>query len=147
MKLSNKTLEFKTKSIFEFIDISEDIKKFAKESGIKNGLVNIFLLHTSAALIVNENEPLLLNDFKKSLERAASQKEDYSHDNMSIRTVNVCNDECINGHSHCKAMYLLANTCVNIINGEAQLGQWQSVMVVELDRPRPRKVQMQIIGE
>jgi len=67
MKTLNKTLEFKTKGLFDFIDITNQIKDFVKESKIKDGFINIQILHTSAALIVNENEPLLLEDFKKTL--------------------------------------------------------------------------------
>jgi secondary thiamine-phosphate synthase enzyme len=147
MKILNKEIEFKTKEIFEFIDITDEIEKFAKESGIKNGIINVFIMHTSAALIANENEPLLIEDFKKSLEKTASKNENYKHDNMEIRTVNVCKDECINGHSHCKAIYLLANVVLNLIEDKLQLGQWQRIMAVELDRPRQRKIQIQIIGE
>lgn len=147
MKILNREIEFKTKEIFEFIDINSRINSFVNESGVKNGFVNIFIMHTSAALIANENEPLLINDFKKSLEKTAPQNADYSHDNMQIRTVNVCKDECINGHSHCKAIRLLPNVVLNIIDGKLQIGQWQSIMLVELDRPRNRKIQMQIMGE
>lgn len=62
------------------------------------------------------------------------------------RTVNVCPKECINGHAHCKAIHLLVNIALNLVNGEMQLGQWQRVFLVELDRTRERKVQIQILG-
>lgn len=146
MKIENKTIDFKTKETLDFIDITEFIKKFIKESKIKDGLVNVQILHTSAALIVNENEPLLIEDFKKNIEKTAVRSENYKHDNLSKRTVNLCDNECINGHSHCKAIHLLVNATLNIISGELQLGQWQRVFLVELDRPKNRKIQMQIIG-
>ena len=146
MKVVNKTIEFQTKWLFDFIDITNQIKDFIKESQFKNGLVNVQILHTSAALIVNENEPLLIEDFKKNLEMAASQNQKYQHDDLSKRTVNVCSEECINGHSHCKAIYLLVNATLNLFDGELQLGQWQRVLVVELDQSRKRKVQIQILG-
>jgi len=147
MKILNKTIEFQTKEIFDFIDITDKIQGFFEESQVKNGLVNIQILHTSAGLIVNENEPLLIEDFKKNLERTAPQDLGYKHDNMEERTVNVCQDECINGHSHCKAIHLPANAVLNLIEGKLQLGVWQRVFLVELDRSRNRKVQIQIIGE
>lgn len=146
MRVSNKIIEFQTKNLFDFIDITEQVKDFIKESQIKDGLVNIQILHTSAALIVNENEPLLIEDFKKNLERTAPQTLKYKHDNLKKRTVNLCPEECINGHSHSKAIHLLVSATLNLIDRELQLGQWQRVLMVELDKPRKRKVQIQILG-
>jgi thiamine phosphate synthase YjbQ (UPF0047 family) len=54
MKSANKILEYQTKGEFDFIDITEEVKNFVKESEIKNGLVNIQILHTTCALILNE---------------------------------------------------------------------------------------------
>ena len=147
MKTTNKIFQYQTKKLFEFIDITDEINNFVKKSKIKNGLVNIQILHTSAALILNENEPLLIGDIKRNLERIAPQSFTYQHDDFTKRTVNICEDECINGHSHCKAIHLLVNITLNLIDGKLQLGQWQKIMLVELDRSRPRKVQIQIIGE
>ena len=146
MIIKNKTIELKTEQALDFIDVTEKVETFIKESKIKDGIVNIQILHTSAALIVNENEPLLIKDFKKNIENIALTVEDYQHDNFAKRTVNVCQDECMNGHSHCKAIHLLVNVTLNIIDGNLQLGRWQRVFLVELDRPRKRKIQMQIMG-
>ena len=147
MKTTNKIFQYQTKKLFEFIDITDEINNFVKKSKIKNGLVNIQILHTSAALIFNENKPLFIEDIKRNLERIAPQSLTYQHDDFTKRTVNMCEDECINGHSHCKAIHLLVNITLNLIDGKLQLGQWQKIMLVELDRSRPRKVQIQIIGE
>lgn len=147
MKTANKTFEFRTKETLEFIDISDQVEEFVKQSRIKEGLVNIQSLHTSAALAVNENEPLLIGDFKKNLERTAPEDAGYSHDDLTRRTVNVCPDECINGHSHCKAIHLLTSATLNLIGGKLQLGQWQRIFFVELDKARQRKYQIQIIGD
>jgi secondary thiamine-phosphate synthase enzyme len=147
MKIKNKTIAYQTKGEFDFLDITEDVKAFVKESEIKNGLVNIQTLHTTAALILNENEPLLIEDIKRNLENTASKSLHYSHDDFGIRTVNMCSDECANGASHCKAIHLPSNITINLIDGELQFGQWQKILFVELDRPRSRKYQIQIIGE
>lgn len=147
MKIKNKTFEYKTKKEADHIDITEKVEKFVKESKIKDGLVNIQSLHTTMAVIVNENEPLLIKDLEKFLENLSSNKCDYNHDNFEIRTVNMCDDECANGHSHCKAVVLPTSVTMNLIDGKLQLGQWQRIFIRELDRPRPRKVQIQIIGE
>jgi len=146
MKILNKTIEFQTKGLFDFIDITDKIKDFIKKSQIKDGLINIQILNTTVGLIVNENEPLLIEDLKENFEKTAPKSLKYKHDNFDERTVNICSDECTNGHSHCKAVHLLVNAALNLINGELQIGQWQRVMAVELDRSRPRKVQIQILG-
>lgn len=146
MEIFNRLIEIKSKGLFDFEDITDKVKNFVIESKIKNGLINIQILHTSAALIVNENEPLLLEDFKKNLEATASASFKHQHDDLEKRTVNVCDNECINGHSHCKAIHLLVNATLNLIGGNLQLGSWQRILMVELDRPRERKVQVQILG-
>ena len=104
-------------------------------------------MHTTAMLILNENEPLLFEDIKENLQHLAPFKHMYSHDNFNIRTVNMCEDECANGHSHCKAIYLSPNVVLNFINGKLQLGQWQRVLFIELDRPRKRDIQIAVMGE
>jgi secondary thiamine-phosphate synthase enzyme len=146
MEIKNKTIEFQTKETLEFIDLTDKIGEFIKESRLKNGLVNIQILHTSAALIVNENEPLLLEDFKDNLKKTAPKDLVYQHNDLTKRTVNVCPDECINGHSHCQAIHLLVSVTLNLIDGRLQLGQWQRIFLVELDHSRERKVQIQTIG-
>ncbi len=147
MKIQTKTLNYQTKNECDFIDLTEEIKNFVNGSGIKNGLVNIQLLHTSCALILNENEPLLIEDIKDNLEEISPKNKTYKHDDLSIRTVNVCDNECVNGHSHCKVIHLLSNITLNLIDTHLQLGQWQNIMLVELDSSRPRKVQIFVMGE
>ena len=147
MKISHKTLEFQTKEELDFIDLTDEVEKFIIESQVKNGLVNIQTLHTTALLFLNENEPLLLEDFKNHLQNLSPKASNYNHNDFSRRTVNVCEDECKNGHSHCLALHFPSNLTLNIIDGKMQLGQWQRIFLVELDKPRQRKIQIQTIGE
>lgn len=140
-------LEHQTKGEYDLIDITEEVQSFVKESGVKEGLVNVQTFHTTAAVLLNEKEPLLEQDIKRNLDRIAPKDIKYEHDNFEVRTVNMCDDECANGHAHCKALYLPSNITLNLIEGELQLGQWQRLFLLELDRARPRKVQIQIIGE
>ncbi len=146
MNFKSTNISIKTKKLFEIIDITDKVLDFVKESKIKDGLINIQTMHTTAMLILNENEPLLLEDMKKNLENLASRKNNYNHDNFDIRTVNMCENECVNGHSHCKAMYLSPNVVLNLIKGKMQLGQWQRVLYIELDRSKKRDIQVAILG-
>ncbi|MEK7503818.1 MAG: secondary thiamine-phosphate synthase enzyme YjbQ [Patescibacteria group bacterium] len=147
MKISHKTLEFQTKEELDFIDFTDQVEKFVDACQIKNGIVNIQTMHTTALLFLNENEPLLLEDFKKHLARMSPKNAVYNHNDFTRRTVNMCEDECENGHSHCNALHLPSNLVLNVIDGKMQLGQWQRIFLTELDRSRLRRVQIQIMGE
>lgn len=146
MKALTKTIEIQTKEELDFIDITERIKNFIQEGEIENGIVGVQSFHTTAAIVVNENEPLLMEDFKNHLGQVAPKDKNYRHNDFSIRTVNMCPDECANGHAHCRALYLPTSVALNLAKGKLQLGQWQRIFLVELDRARKRKVQIQILG-
>jgi len=147
MKLQSKTLKFQTKGEFDFIDFTSEVEDFIRETGMQNGLVNIQTLHTTCPIFLNENEPLLLEDFKNHLRRLSPKDLDYNHNDFTRRTINMCDNECKNGHSHCLALNLPVNLTLNLIGGQIQLGKWQRIFLVELDHARPREVQIQILGE
>ena len=131
----------------EFIDITRQVRELVRESSIRNGIVIVFSGHTTAAIKINENEPLLLQDMENFLERIAARNGQYLHNDFTIRTVNMNEDECPNGHAHCQHLLMSTSESIPVIDGELQLGQWQSVFCVELDRPRPREVIVQVLGE
>ena len=109
MKNANTTISLQSKGEFDIVDITDKVKEFVENSQIQNGLVNIQTLHTTAAVFVNEKEPLLIEDFKRHLENLSPRTLNYKHDNFSERTENICDDECANGRSHCRAMNLPIN--------------------------------------
>lgn len=147
MKFYNEIIRLKTEKTYHFINLTDKIKEMVEKSEIKNGLINVQTLHTTTAIVVNEDEPLLIRDIERHLERFAGQDTEYHHDNFDIRTKNMCDGECANGHAHCKAVILPTSVALNLMNGKIQLGQWQQIFVLELDRSRDRKIQIQIIGE
>lgn len=146
MKIINHIINLKTNATLDFIDITDKIQEKIKKSGIEKGIINIQSLHTTMSIIVNEAEPLLISDMKKLLEKLAPRTLKYMHDNFEIRTVNMCDDECANGHAHNKALHLPTSVMMNIVKHNLQTGSWQRVFAVEMDRSRPRKVALQIIG-
>jgi secondary thiamine-phosphate synthase enzyme len=131
----------------QFIDLTDRLEALVVQSGIRFGFVNVQSLHTTAAIIVNENEPLLLSDFAAALERSAPACAVYRHDDVALRTVNLTADERVNGHAHCRALILGMSACINVIYGRLHLGAWQRVFLVELDGPRDREVSVLILGE
>jgi secondary thiamine-phosphate synthase enzyme len=142
----SKEIQFQSNGMYDYMDVTEDVKKFVRESGVENGIVNVQTLHTTTAVLLNEKETGLLEDLKKSLDRLAPRDIYYQHDDFSVRTENMCDDECRNGHSHCKAVRLPSNHCINILGRKMQLGTWQKLLFFELDRARTRKMQVLIMG-
>ena len=146
MLIQNHSLEIKSRESMEIVDLSDQIEDLVKNSGIKNGLVNIQTEHTTATVFLNENEPLLLKDIKNNLEQLAPRFIYYGHDDFEFRKVNMCEDEFENGHSHCKAVYLPANVILNLLDNKLKLGKWQRILFIELDRARARRINIQIMG-
>jgi len=140
-------LQIETERAPQFVDITDEVEEAIRASGVQNGLVLIYSRHTTAAIRINENEPLLLHDLEEFLRRVAPPDLDYRHNDFSIRTTNMTEDECPNGHAHCQHLLMGASEAVPIIAGKAQLGRWQRIFLVELDRPRAREVIIQIVGE
>src|SRR3989440_669949 len=130
-----------------FCDVPPLVRGVVQRSGVQQGQVLAAVAHTPCALIVQENEPLLLADLADRLRRFASRDEPYRHNEMDVRTVNVCGlDECANGHSHCQHALLGASTALLVDGHDLVLGRWQRLLLVELDHPRPREMMVQVTG-
>lgn len=130
-----------------FFDVTDLALQVVRRSGVRQGQVLTTTAHTTCAIIVQENEPLLLADLADRLRRFASDAEAYRHNEMDVRVVNVCGpDECANGHSHCQHVLLGASVTLPVQGGQVVLGQWQRLLLVELDHPRPRELIIQVSG-
>ena len=142
------TLLVESHSMPEFVDITERVRRSLKESEILNGTVCVFSRHTTAAITIQENEPLLVNDMASLLEHMAPRNARYGHNDFSIRTVHMEEDECPNGHSHCQHLVLGSSETIPVVEGTLTLGQWQRIFMVELDDAKmvPREVLVQIMG-
>ncbi|PZC48616.1 MAG: thiamine phosphate synthase YjbQ, UPF0047 family [Chloroflexi bacterium] len=136
-----------TNKPFEFIDITSQVVDFVTGSTITNGCVVIYSKHTTGAIKVNENEPLLIEDMETFLQKLAPKESRYRHNDFKTRTVNMTEDECPNGHAHCQHLIMSTSETIPIIDGNLQFGKWQSVFFVELDGPRSREVILQVIGQ
>lgn len=142
------TKEFglKTSTQFEIIDITDSVREQVKKSKIREGAAVVFSPHTTAAIRINHNEPLLQQDIMKMLYRIVPIDTNYAHDFFEIRT-KVKPDERSNGHAHVKTFLLGQSESVPVLKGELALGPQQSIFFVESDGGRPRRVIIQIIGE
>ena len=130
----------------QFIDLTSRLEAMVAATGIRTGLLNVQSMHTTVAIVVNEHEPLLVDDFIRMIQAAAPINGFYRHNDMSVRTVNVTAAERQNGHAHCRALMLPTSACLNIGDGRLMLGRWQRVFVVELDGPQERDVALVLVG-
>ena len=140
-------LHISSRRATEFIDITERIHAALADSSVGHGMVNVQTLHTTTAIIVNEYEPLLLEDFDELLQRTACPDGNYRHDDLTQRTVNLTDRERRNGHAHCRALTLPTSVCLNVARRRLMLGRWQRVIFVELDGPQEREISVLAFGE
>lgn len=130
-----------------FYDVTELVCAAVERAQVQGGQVVVTTAHTTCALILQENEPLLLADIAERICRFASADETYHHNRFDIRVVNLDGpNERANGHSHCQHALLGASVALPILEGNVVLGQWQRVLLVELDPPRTRKITVQVTG-
>jgi len=139
-------LQYTTEGAPQFIDITADVRDVVERSAIGFGQVAVYSMHTTVGIIVNEHEPLLLNDMKRLLARTAQDDDYYEHNDFSIRTVNMRENEPKNGHSHLQQLFLGTSETIPVHDGEPQIGRYQSIFLVELDRPLDREVFVQVLG-
>ena len=130
----------------EFIDLTDRVEEIIARSTVTDGLAVVFSRHTTAAITLNELEPLLLDDMADFLNRLAPREHGYRHNDFTVRTVNMTPDESPNGHAHCLQLALGASQTIPIRDGRLMLGQWQRVFMVELDHARRREAVVQAFG-
>jgi secondary thiamine-phosphate synthase enzyme len=139
-------LRFETSHATEFVDVTKLVRQEVRRSGLRTGRVHLQSMHTTLGLAINENEPLLLRDFQKLLERLAPDDAGYEHDDFA-RRFEISIDEPVNGHAHCRQLLLTGFATLLVEEGQLLLGRWQSVFAVELDGPRHRELAMQLDGD
>jgi secondary thiamine-phosphate synthase enzyme len=147
LRAFTKCLNVKSTRAPEFIDITDLVVDAVGESKVESGIAIVFSRHTTAAIKINENEPLLIKDMEHFLRTIAPQDSYYGHNDFAIRTVHMHEDECPNGHAHCQHLTLGTSEMIPIVNSELAFGKWQRVFLVELDLPKSREVVVQIMGK
>jgi secondary thiamine-phosphate synthase enzyme len=142
--------QFQTGSHLQVTDITEDVRDLVRESGVTDGICVVYSPHTTCCVRVNEFERGFLEDFAALLGRLIPDDTYYAHDDWDRRTENICEEdmEVGNGHSHCMSMLLgSASESIPVGEGELCLGQWQRVLFIELDRSRPRRWLVKVVGD
>ena len=133
-KVFNQTISFSTKGEIEFVDVTDRVRDIVSRSLVSNGLVHVFAPHATGIMILTENERGLFEDVKAFLETLIPRNKTYDHPS--------------NAHSHLRSILLPPDKTLPIIDGNVELGTWQSLIFVETDvHPRRRTLIIQVIGK
>jgi secondary thiamine-phosphate synthase enzyme len=132
-------IPIKSRGETDIIDLTDDVEKAVKKSGLTSGIATIFVPGATGALTTIEYEPGLLHDLPAALERIAPRSITYEHERR-------WHDG--NGHSHVRASLLGPSLTVPFNDGRLILGTWQQIVFIELDtHARTRDLVVQILGE
>ncbi|MGC8543119.1 MAG: secondary thiamine-phosphate synthase enzyme YjbQ [Vulcanisaeta sp.] len=136
MKVITREITISSRRRREVINISGKVEEFIKDSGIKNGLVLIFLPHATAGLFANEDEPRIRKDYETLFERLVPVNGDYEHNKIDN-----------NADAHLLAALFKQFYVLPIVNGELVRGTWQELFLADFDGPRTRRIVLVVIGE
>lgn len=167
-KAVTKKLSLRTERRLHFINITDKVEEIITNSDIITGFVVVQTHHTTCSVWVNEDEKNLIghedikeHDLKRILDRFAHPEEDYGHNDIKdVRNPNgkrdthlcypddkgVCH-ECINGHAHAQAMILPHAITMIVEDGKLVKGDWQQIMICELDHDRDREFTVLVQGD
>jgi secondary thiamine-phosphate synthase enzyme len=122
-----------------FVDLTAEVAEFVRDAGAHEGVVNLFIRHTSASLTIQENaDPAVLVDLKTALARLAPEQGGWIHDTEGADDM----------PAHIKTMLTATSLQVPVMNGKLHLGTWQAIYLVEhRARPHRREIVLQFIGE
>lgn len=122
------------------VDLSSRIEEQLAQGKIRNGVVTVFVIGSTAAITTTECEPgLVQTDLRAAYQRLAPEEAYYHHEE-------TWNDD--NGHAHVRATITGPSLAVPLVNGRLTLGTWQQIVLLDFDtQPRRRDVVLQVLGE
>ncbi len=140
MKILRTRIEFETVDPIQILDITGQVRDWLATTGIRDGLLTVTSLHTTARVNVNEREPQLEKDIVTWLKRFVPKDGDWLHNLVAV-------DGRDNAHSHILGLFMNSSESIPVAGGEMVLGGWQAIFFIELDGPRERRgLELQIMG-
>jgi len=138
MKSYRKELWFQTSKRREFINITPDVDRCLRDSGIQEGFVLVNAMHITASVFINDDESGLHRDFERFLEKLAPERpyEQYDHNGFED-----------NADAHIKRTIMGREVVVAITKGKLDFGPWEQIFYGEFDGKRRKRVLVKIIGE
>ena len=139
--------ETKTGGRLDTVDITVEVHQVIERSGVEHGSVLVFSPHTTCCLVLAEPTPEVRAALEATMDRLAPQDAYYAHDDLSIRTENLVEDEPANGPAHIfQVMAGKPSETIPVTDGRLVLGPSQRVLLVELDSSRERRYCIQVLG-
>jgi secondary thiamine-phosphate synthase enzyme len=137
MKSATDYLWFNTTRPREYVNVTEEVSRVVRESGIREGMVLVSAMHITAGVYVNDAEPGIIQDIDEWADQVAPEGPDYHHH----RTGET------NGDAHLKSLLVHHQVIVPITDGSLDLGPWQQIYYAEFDGQRRKRVVVKAIGE
>jgi len=137
MKHATKFLEFNTNSRREFINITNDVEKIVRNSGIREGICLVNAMHITSSVFINDEEPGLKKDFMKWLGQIAPENPGYLHHQTGED----------NADAHLKRTIMGREVVIAITGGKLDFGPWEQIFYGEFDGQRKKRVLVKVIGE
>jgi len=142
MKIIWEEVEMYSEKYLNVMDFTEKVRSLVVKSKVKEGVVNIFNPHVTCAICVNENDPDLWQDLLEAYQRIAPVKGDYRH---NAKYQGMPGEQ--NAHAHIINTLMGSAVSLPIRQGNLILGTWQSILFIELDGGKHRRITVQIMGE
>ena len=141
LTIHGETFLIETDQRVELVDLTNRIMEFARKFKIREGLISLWSMHTTCSLFINEFQTALLSDIKRFLEQMVARDAEWMHNHPEY-------SDCdrMNADSHLRALLLGHSMTLQISGGEIVLGQWQRVLMAELDGPRTRSLRITVMG-
>jgi secondary thiamine-phosphate synthase enzyme len=141
LTIHGETFVVQTDQRIELVDLTNRVMEFVRRFNIREGLVSLWSMHTTCTLFINEFQTALLSDIKRFLEQMVARDAEWLHNDP-----NYSDCDRMNADSHLRALLLGHSLTLEISGGEVVLGQWQRILMAELDGPRARSLRIQIFG-
>ncbi len=140
-RIVNRVIDWVTTDRMQLINITDRVNEIVKKSGIRDGLVHLQSLHTTASVFLNEWQDALLHDVRNYLESVVSRDEYFRHNDP-----NFSDCERKNADSHMRGMLMGQTLSIQVRNASLLLGTWQNIIFAEFDGPRSRSMSVQVMG-
>ena len=141
LTIYGETFIIQTDQRIELVDLTNRVMEFVRRFRIREGIVSLWSMHTTCAVFINEFQTALLSDIKRFLEQMVARDADWLHNNPE-------HSDCdrFNADSHLRALLLGHSLTLQVSGGDVVLGQWQRILMAELDGPRARTLRLQLWG-
>lgn len=138
MSVHSAQIRISTEGSGDIIDITRGVEEVVDTANASDGLVNVFVAHSTAAIALIEDEPGGLRDLGNLMDRLVPPDGEYDHNRMAGDT---------NAHSHLQAALVGPSETVPLKGGQMQTGTWQQFVLIDFDdQPRERRVIVQVVS-